>query len=336
MSKENFLYWKELVGLEDTEFPQFISLSEDEIGKASIVPRRFTEIRNAIASNSLVNVQVQPGWGATTLFRYLKYKLKNDSLTLLVDFDFERDTLDGELTETEFIFYTKWKMANDICQMMRENSMPQMYMYDVLSFEDNGTSPWLGHLRKKMRTLVSCENDAEKFYAEFPFFDRHSVDGCVNYFLNNFQIRTVFLYLFPRKVDEDALLELVGMVKNVYDGKDIQPAAMREVYIGTSKILKQMDIVYARPSFDIPYQRYSAGEMFSMLVSSYNDGNGFVKVSDVLDQEFITKAYSEKATLVKIMDKVAKAIEQSLEGNTADIPYKLIYQVGSKQIKQDT
>lgn len=330
MSRENFLYWKELVGLENTEFPQLISLSEEEIWKASIVSSRLIEIRNAIASNNLVNVRVQPGWGATTLFRYLKYELKKDPLTLLVDFDFERDTLDGELSETEFIFHTKWKMANDICKMMRDASMPQIYMYDVLKFEDNGTSTWNSHLRKKMTALTNCESNAEKFYAEFPFFDELPVDGCVNYFLNNFQIRTVFLYLFPRRVDEDALLELVGSIKNIYDGKDIQPAAMREVYIGTPNLFKQIDDVYTRPSFVITYQRYSAGEMFSMLVSSYNDGNGFVKVSDVLDQEFITKAYSEKATLVKIMDKVAMAIEQSLEGNTADIPYKLIYQVESK------
>lgn len=330
MSRENFLYWKELVGLENTEFPQLISLPEEEIDKASIVSSRLIEIHNAIASNTLVNIRVQPGWGATTLFRYLKHELKEDSLTLLVDFDFERNPLDGELSEAEFIFHTKWKMANGICKIMWETSMPQIYMYDVLRFEDNGTTNWIGHLRKKMNTLPNCENDIEKFYAEFPFFDELPIDGCVNYFLKNFQIRTVFLYLFPRRVDEDALLELVGTIKNIYDGRDIQAAAMREVYIGTPNIFKQMYDVYTRPSFVIPYQRYSAGEMFSMLVSSYNDSNGFVKVSDVLDQEFITKAYSEKATLVRIMDKVAKAIEQSLEGNTADIPYKIIYQVESK------
>lgn len=330
MSRENFLYWKELVGLEDTDFPQLISLSETNIGRANIVPTRLMEIKNAIASNSLVNIQVQPGWGATTLFRYLKRELKKDSRpTLLVSFDFEKDKLDGSLTEAEFAFRTKWRMASGIYQMIRHNSMSpfyMFYMYDVFSFEDNGVSTWSRHLKEKENALENCEQDAEKFYEEFPFFNKFSADECVNYFLNNFQIRTVFLYLFPRRVDEDALLEFVGLIKNTYDGREIQPAAMWEVYIGVPKVFKQMQSVYARPSFDIAYERYSAGEMFSMLVSVYrSDDPAVASVSDVVDEEFITKVYDEKSTMEKIMNKVAQAMENSLEGNTADIPYKLTY-----------
>lgn len=326
MSKENFQYWKELVGLEETDFPQLIPLTEDDIGRASIVPTRLSEIKRAIASNNLVNVQVQPGWGATTLYRYLKRELKKDNLTLLVGFDFEKDTLDGSLTEEEFVFQTKWKMASGICKMMRDNSMPQIYMYEVLGFEDTGSSPWASHLRKKMRALTSCEDNAQKFYEEFPFFSKIPVDVCVNYFLKNFQIRTVFLYLLPRKVSEDSLVEFVGIIKNTYDGKDIEPAAMRKVYIGTPKIFKQMASVYNPSSFTIAYKRYSAGEMFSMLVSAYYNTDGaFISVNDVFDEEFILRAYNEKLSMVQIMDKVAQAMEQSLEGNTADIPYKLTY-----------
>lgn len=326
MSKENFQYWKELVGLEETDFPQLIPLTEDEIGRASIVPTRLFEIKRSIASNNLVNVQVQPGWGATTLYRYLKRELKKDTLTLLVSFDFEKDTLDGSLTEEEFVFRTKWKLASDICKMMRENSMPQIYMYEVLGFEDTGSSPWAGHLRKKMRVLANCEEDAPKFYEEFPFFSKIPVDVCVNYFLKNFQIRTVFLYLLPRKVTEDSLVEFVGIIKNTYDGKEIEPAAMRKVYIGTPKVFRQMASVYNPSSFTIAYKRYSPGELFSMLVSAYYNTDGaFVSVNDVLDEEFISRAYNEKSSMTQIMDKVAQAMEQSLEGNTADIPYKLTY-----------
>ena len=327
MSRENFLYWKELVGLQETDFPQLIPLSETNIGRASIVPTRLMEIKNAIVSNSLVNIQVQPGWGATTLFQYLKQELKKDNRpTLLVSFDFEKDKLDGSLTEEEFAFRTKWRLASGIHQMMKHNSMPPIYMYDVFSFEDNGRLNWPRHLKEKGNALENCEQDAEKFYEEFPFFNKFSADECVNYFLNNFQIRTVFLYLFPRRVDEDALLEFVWLIKNAYDGKDIQSAAMREAYIGVPKVFKQMQSVYARPSFDIAYERYSAGEMFSMLVSAYRSDDAAVpSVSDVFDEEFITQAYDEKSTMEKIMNKVAQSMEHSLEGNTADIPYKLIY-----------
>lgn len=324
MSKENYQYWKELVGLEETDFPQLIPLTDENIDRATIVATRLTEIKAAVAANNLVDVQIQPGWGATTLFRYLKQELKKDSLTLLVPFDFEEKNLNGSLTEELFIFQTKWKMAKDICKMFKEKPMQPLYMYEVLDFEDNGSSPWQGHHRRKMRALADCENDPEKFYAAFPFFAKHPIDVCVNYFLANFQIRTVFLYLFPRKVKEDPLFELVGMLKNIYDGKDIQPAAMREVYICTPKLSRQIKDTYERPYYDVPYLRYSAAEMFKMLVATYrNEDAAFLSVNDVFDETFIAEAYNERNTMVQIMEKVGKHLEDSLDGPTAQIPYKL-------------
>lgn len=324
MSKENFIYWKELVGLEDTDFPQLIPLDESNIHKASIVSTRLLPIRNNISTNSLVSVQVQPGWGATTLYKKIVSDLKKDHMKLLVNFDFEENELDGSLTEQEFEFRTKWKLANGIAEIMREVPLQQTYMYEVFDFEDTGSTPWVGHLRKKRKRLDECRNSAENFYEEFTFFDKLSIVDCVNYFLANFQIQCVLMYLFPRKVAEDNLLELVGMIKSKYDGMNITPAAMREVYISTPKIFKMIKNVYTRPFFEISYKRYSAAEMYSMLVSSYkNEDAMFSSVNDVFDEEFIIKAYNEKLSMVKIMDHVTKIIEDSLEGDTADIPYKL-------------
>lgn len=82
--------------------------------------------------------------------------------------------------------------------------------------------------------------------------------------------------------------------------------------------------VYTRPFYEIPYKRYSAAEMYSMLVSSYkNDDVMFSSVNDVFDEEFIIRAYNERLSMVKIMEKVTKIIEDSLEGDIANIPYKL-------------
>ena len=324
MSKENFQYWKELVGLEDTYFPQLIPLTEENIDRAAIVQTRIMEIKAAVAANNLVDIQVQPGWGATTLFRYLKQELKKDNLTLLVPFDFESNRLDGTLTQEQVIFHTKWKLAGEICKMFRDKPMQPLYMYEVLGYEDDGTSPWPGHLRRKMRALSACEQDAEKFYEAFPFFAKRPIDVCVNYFLANFQIRTVFLYLFPRKVGEDPMFELVGMLKNIYDGKEIQPAAMREIYVCTPKVFRQLRDTYERPFHDVSYVRYSAAEMFKMLVSTYWDENvAFQSISDVFEESFISEAYSERSSLTQIMDKVGKNLEAFLEGPTAQIPYKL-------------
>lgn len=324
MSKENFIYWKELVGLEDTDFPQLIPLDESNIHKASIVSTRLVPIRNSISTNNLVSIQVQPGWGATILYKKIESDLKKDSKRLLVNYDFEKNKLDSSFTEEEFEFRTKWKLANGIADIMREVPMQQIYMYEVFGFEDDGSTPWVGHLRKKKKKLNECQENSKDFYEEFKFFDRLSIVDCVNYFLSNFQIQCVFMYLFPRKIAEDQLLELVGTIKNQYDGKTIAPAAMREVYVSTPKIFKMIKNVYTRPFFEIPYKRYSAAEMYSMLVSTYkNDDAMFSSVNDVFDEEFIIKAYSEKLSMAKIMEKVTKIIEDSLEGDTADIPYKL-------------
>lgn len=324
MSKENFIYWKELVGLEDTDFPQLIPLDDSNIHKVSIVSTRLQPIRDSISTNNLVSVQVQPGWGATTLFRKIVSSLENDSIKLLITFDFEKNELDGSLTEQEFEFRTKWKLASGIADIMHKVPMQQTYMYDVFDFEDTGSTPWVMYLRNKRKKLKEYQDNAKDFYNEFMFFDKLSIVDCVNYFLANFQIQCVFIYLFPRKIAEDNLLELVGMIKNKYDGMNITPAAMREVYISTPKIFKMIKNVYTRPFYEISYKRYSAAEMYSMLVSVYkNDDAMFSSVNDVFDEEFIIKAYNEKLAMVKIMENVTKIIEDNLEGDIANIPYKL-------------
>lgn len=324
MSKENFVYWKELVGLEDTDFPQLIPLDESNIHKANIVSTRLLPIRNSISTNNLVSIQVQPGWGATTLFRKIESDLQKDSFRLLISFDFEENELDGSLTEREFEFRTKWKLASGIADIMREVPMQQTYMYEVFDFEDTGNTPWGAHLRRKRKRLNECQDNTKDFYKEFHFFDKLSIVDCVNYFLANFQIQCVFMYLFPRKVAEDSLLELVGMIKNKYDGMNITPAAMREVYISTPKTFKMIKNVYTRPFYEISYKRYSAAEMYSMLVSTYKDDDAmFSSVNDVFDEEFIIKAYNEKLSMVKIMENVTKIIEDNLKGDMANIPYKL-------------
>lgn len=319
----SFQYWKELVGLENTDFPQLIDLTDDTIDRATIVSTRLSPIKADIAANSLVGIKVQPGWGATTLYRYLKYELCKDSLTLLVDYDFEAEPLDGSLTEADFIFRTKWLMANYICRMFRKKPMQPMYMYEVMDFEDDGSSPWQGHLRRKMQTLNKCEKKPEAFYRQFPFFASHPVDVCVNYFLANFQIRTVFLYLFPQKVASDALYELVGTIKNLYDGKEIQPAAMREVYVCTPKVFRRLTENYERPYHVIEYARYSAAEIFRMLVSTYHIDDSAQSVTDVFTEDFITAAHDPRATLKRIMATVEEDIQQFLPEDTASIPYKL-------------
>lgn len=325
MANENFQYWKELVGLENTDFPQMIDLKDEDIERATIVPTRLVPIRSALAANNLISVQVQPGWGATTLYRYLKHELHKDSLTLLVNYDFEVNPLQEDMTEEYYIFRTKWLMARNLLRMFRDKPMQPLYMYEVIGFEDDGTSPWQGHLRRKMRELDNSEDNPEKFYELLPFFKRMPVDVCINYFLYNFQIRTVFLYLFPRKVNEDALYTLVGMIKSIYDGKKIAAAAMREVYISTPKVFKRLKETYARPYQIIDYQRYSAAEIYRMLVSTYPIEDSAQSISDVFSPEFLDAAYDKKLDLKKIMAKVEKDIVVSLPEDTSAIPYRLEY-----------
>lgn len=325
MSRENFEYWKELVGLEEYNFPHLVPLEGENIQLARIGQSRIQEILKAIATNQLISIQVQPGWGVTTLYRYMANTIKNNRLNLLILFDFEANNFyDGNLTENEFIFQIKWKMANGMLDIMLNQSLQECYMYEIFGFEDNGVKPWRGYLREKRRELSECEDSSKIFYNNFPFFADMDVAECLDYFLHNFQIQTVFMYLFPRKADEDNVLEVVGTLKNVFDGKNIAPAAVREVYFLTPKMFKMIWRDYERPYKNIYYSQYSSAEIFSMLVNTYKllDLSN-ATVSDVFEQEFITSVYDKSMTLNEIMECVEEKIVSFLEGETSEVPYKL-------------
>ena len=322
MSKDNFQYWKELVGLENGDFPRLIPLTGDKIKQAVVVSTRFNPIMDSIAEHPFVDIQVKPGWGATTLFRYFRYELEQSKLKIIVSFDFEQEELTGTLSEDDFSFWIKRQMAEKICQKFWDDPWPKNYMYEVTNFEDNGSSPWRGHLRHLIRELEECEK-SEKFYSLFPFFAEHPVDICIDYFLANFQIQTVFMFLFPSNVDENSIYQLVGIIKNLFDGKEIAPAAMREVYFCTRKVFKEINEYYERPYQTIIYSQYSAAEIFKMLISTYEMAESSQTVSDVLSEDFISKAYDKRSTLNSIMEKVEALIVDSLNVDTSQIPYKL-------------
>ena len=325
MSKSNFMYWKELVGLEEYNFPHLIPLEAENISSARIAQSRAQEIRKAIATNQLVDIQVQPGWGATTLYRFMANDIQHNRLNLRVMFDFEADHFqEGNLSEKEFIFQTKWKMANGMLSIMMEQSLQECYMYDVFQFEDTGEKPWRGYLREKRRELNECEDNRREFYKKFPFFEKMDIAECLNYFLHNFQIQTVVLYLLPREADEDSVLEFVGIIKNIFDGKDIAPAAVREVFFLTPKLFSMMRLAYERPYKDIIYKQYSAAEIFGMLMSTYKLSDfSDASIGNVFEQEFITRVYDRNLTLNQIMERVEEEIIEYLAGEVSEVPYKL-------------
>ena len=112
MNQNNFTYWKEMVGLDEGDFPRFLEPTEENVSRAKIAPRRIEAIRRAITQNSIVDVQVQPGWGATTLFYYMAHDLRDKDLKLLVKFDLEKDGFSEEILDEDlFVFRAKWKMA---------------------------------------------------------------------------------------------------------------------------------------------------------------------------------------------------------------------------------
>lgn len=325
MSKSNFIYWKEVVGLEEYDFPRLIKLDQENIDLARIAPSRVSEIRKAIATNTLVDIQVQPGWGATTLYYYIAENIKNSKLNLSVLFDFEKDNFqDGGLTQKNFIFQVKWKLANGILDIMLTQSLQECYMFEVFRFEDTGDKPWRAYLREMRRELNECIGNSKRFYEKFTFFADMEITECVDYFLKNFQIQTIFMYLFPREAEEDDVLDFTGIIKNIFDGKTIAPAAIREVLFLTPKTFRMMKQCYERPYMHIQYQQYSAAEIFGMLVNTYrlsDNSNG--TVSDVFEQEFISCVYNKKLTLDQIMEQVETKIISTLEGERYEVPYKL-------------
>lgn len=325
MSKSNFQYWKEVVGLEEYDFPHLIKLDEENIHLARIAPSRINEIQKAIATNRLVDIQVQPGWGATTLFRYMADIIKDSKLNLSVLFDFEKDAFQNAgLSQNKFVFQIKWKLASGILDIMLTHSLQECYMFEVFDFEDTGDKPWRAYLREKRRELNECRDNSSRFCAGFSFFAEREITECVDYFLRNFQIQTIFMYLFPREADEDDILDFTGIIKNIFDGKSVAPAAIREVFFLTPNVFWMMRQCYERPYMTIQYQQYSAAEIFGMLVNTYRlQDNSNATISDLFEQEFITCVYDKTLTLSDIMNQVEDKIVSLLEGEKYEVPYKL-------------
>jgi hypothetical protein len=336
MSKKNFGYWKEVVGLEDYNFPHLIKLDEENIGLARIAQSRINEIRKAIVTNRIVDIQVQPGWGATTLFRYMANDMENNKLNLCVLFDFEKDNFqDGNLSEKKFIFQIKWKLAKGILDIMLDHPLQECYMFEVFEFEDTGEKPWKAYLREKRKELNESMNNSRLFYQNFPFYTDMNITECVDYFLRNFQIQTIFMYLFPRTAEEDDVLEFVGIIKNIFDGKNVSPAAIREVFFITPKLFKMIKQCYERPYMNIIYQQYSAAEIFGMLVNTYRPQDvSNATISDVFEQEFISCVYDKTLTLNEIMQRVEEEIISVLEVEKGEIPFKLMIKNAKERINR--
>ncbi len=324
MSEEKFRYWKELVGMEDGDRFPHLNLKPENIQSASISPTQVQRIQNEVMTNKFVDVQVQPGWGATTLYYYMVHTFEFLPLKLLILFDFEKDGFQGgDFSEQTFIFQVKWKMAYGIVNIMLQQPLQEYLMYEVFAFEDTGEIPWRVHLRMMRRKLQQCENDVEFFYQNFPFFSENDIASCLDYFLRSFQIQTIFMYLFPRKTDEDNILDFIGTIKNIFDGKDIAPAALREVYFITNQMFLKIKHAYERPYKDVMYPRYSSAEIFGMLVNTYKlQDVTNATISDLFDPKFISKVYDKKDTLEGIMRKVENEIIDFLS-NVQEVPYKL-------------
>ena len=132
------------------------------------------------------------------------------------------------------------------------------------------------------------------------------------------------MYLFPREAEEDDILEFTGIIKNIFDGKSIAPAAIREVFFLTPKVYWIMRQCYERPYINIQYQQYSAAEIFGMLVNTYRlQDNSNATISDLFEQEFITSVYNKALTLNEIMNLVEEKIVSLLDGERNAVPYKL-------------
>lgn len=326
MSRDNFLYWKELAGLEKCEFPHLKKLEDTDIEKAIVSTHNCQEILDTIATNTFVDIQVRPGWGATTLYKYMLKKIKDGKSNLVISFDFEQMDFDDVAdTEEKFIFHVKWQMAKGLADLMLKEFLPERYMYEVFNYIDDGKDDFRKYLRKKRTKFDAYENKIEEFYREFPFFKQSTLIECFNFFLTNFRIQTVFCYLFPRKVDEDEVFEFIGNIKNIFDGKeDIFPAAYREVYFLTplnSNILKEC---YSRPYKDLTYKQYTAAELYSMLVNTYHPSRPLnATLSNVFNQEFVIQAYDKQMTMDEIMNRVEEEIEEVLDCEPSDVPYEL-------------
>jgi|GEM_PF-4611712 len=323
----NLRYWKQLAGV-DMNFPKLAPLSDQEMKLVTVDDEKIKAIDQSVQSNPLTVVVIKPGWGATTLFKYMfDFYSTVGRRDIPVKIDLEFNSMPNP---DDFAHMIKWQVASGFLKLDVEHVLEHRYVCEILGYDQmaDGIS-FTNHVRRCRNTINDYEHNSEAFCKEYPFFDQPLVN-ILNHLLKNLRLQTIILYLFKRVVCEDDMSMFIKSLKEVLGEREIlgnpnsfESAAKREIFFCTSSVLIDLDREFNQPYQRYNYRCYAEAEIHKMIVTRYSQQGRGTNLDVVFSTKFVERAYNEKKTINEIITEVENLIQEAVNCEQKDIPYQL-------------
>lgn len=197
-AEKNIAFWRRLVGL-DASFPELKRISDEDLLKLMVLDDTPLEIiRSSVGGNQLTQIVIEPGWGCTTLFRYLVKEARDNAmgrllLPVAIDLEtlFQKDTITAEGLQGVI----KRQIIGLLIDTPWELSLNRDYYFECINYD---SSSELATYKARMRLfLFDRPPSTQKLFSQFPWL-RRNLSDMLNYLLANFRIQTVLYFHFPR------------------------------------------------------------------------------------------------------------------------------------------
>ncbi|MDG4550614.1 MAG: hypothetical protein P9F19_15280 [Candidatus Contendobacter sp.] len=328
-AEKNLVFWRSLVGL-DPEFPTLPPIPDRELSSLMVLdPGQIEELRASLGSHQLTQVVVEPGWGCTSLFRYMLGEARDramERLLLPISIDLERLFGKDPITLDGFEEEIKRQMIGLLVDNPWEQSLNRDYYFECIHFEYATDLP---SYKSRMRAFLFDRPPAfRKLPIQFPWL-KGSLPDLLNYLLRNFRIQTALYFHFPRDVLPQPLRDLVRSIKASHERGGVEFAALREVYFCTPLQKVEIERDFQRPFNALRYPRYTAAQIYAMLLKRYTPnvpgfrGRNQVGLDAVFAERFVQDAWRGAAALGEVAERVKTAMLQRLDCAEADVPFLL-------------
>lgn len=333
VNEKNLVFWRSLVGLEPS-FPSLPPLRDEELLPLAVLDASQLEaIRSSLGTHQLTQIVVEPGWGCTTLFRYLVKEARDNvmgRLLLPIALDLgslfgqgQREPLGRERLELEI----KRQIIGLLVDSPWEQSLNHDYYFECINYDSSIDLP---NYRARMRLLMSDRPPPpRKLFTQFPWL-RNQLSDCLNYLLANLRIQTVLYFHFPRGVESQQVRDLISAVKaTIYESGAVDFAAWREVYFCSPRQRPEIGRDFQRHFNVVHYPRYTAAQIYMMLVKRYTPnvpgfrGRNPVSLNSVFAEDFVKDARRGAASLANVIEKVYEDMLRRLDCPETDVPFEL-------------
>jgi len=328
-AERNLVFWRSLVGLEKP-FPALDTLPEKDLSALIVIdPDLLDTIRTSVGSYQLTQIEVEPGWGCTTLFQHLVKDARDramERLVLPIRIDLEtlaeREAITSDGLEDEI----KRQIIGLLIDNPWEMSLNRDYYFDCINFDSS--IDLAGHKARMRAFLFDRPPTQRKLLAQFPWL-KETLSVVLNQLLANFRIQTGLYFHFPRDVPAQNIRDLVRSLKTIHESGQVDFAALREVYFCSAPQRMEIGRDFQRPFNVVKYPRYTPAQIYAMLVRRYTPnipgfrGRNPVGLGAVFAESFLHAAWAEAGSLRDIIDRVQAAMLRRLDCPESRVPFML-------------